>query len=391
MSPTRLTPILRYLIPIGCGVMVANLYYCQPLLGEFAREFGVSAEAASIINICSQLGYGLGLFFVVPLGDKVPRRGLLVVMHLLAAALLVGMPFSKGLTGLYVFSVLIGIVTTACQVFIPLAAHLASEEERGKVVGAAMGGLLTGILASRTLSGVAAQLWGWTAVYYIAALLMLVMAALLWRYIPGEEPAFKGSYGKLMQSLFRLFREQPVVRESAWIGACLFGSISAFWSTMAFFLEAPPFQYSLSLIGFFGFIGAGGALISPYVGKITDRSGPFKPMRWGILMMLAGWLLLFEGGKGIALVIAGIILIDMGMQCTHIPNLTRNYSLVPEAQTRLNTLYMTAFFIGGTLGSTLGSLAWNSYGWMGVCGAGLLMAALGSVPVFVRRKQRHTA
>ncbi len=391
MSPTRLTPILRYLIPIGCGVMVANLYYCQPLLGEFAREFGVNAEAASIINICSQLGYGLGLFFVVPLGDKVPRRGLLVVMHLLAAALLVGMPFSKGLTGLYVFSVLIGIVTTACQVFIPLAAHLASEEERGKVVGAAMGGLLTGILASRTLSGVAAQLWGWTAVYYIAALLMLVMAALLWRYIPGEEPAFKGSYGKLMQSLFRLFREQPVVRESAWIGACLFGSISAFWSTMAFFLEAPPFQYSLSLIGFFGFIGAGGALISPYVGKITDRSGPFKPMRWGILMMLAGWLLLFEGGKGIALVIAGIILIDMGMQCTHIPNLTRNYSLVPEAQTRLNTLYMTAFFIGGTLGSTLGSLAWNSYGWMGVCGAGLLMAALGSVPVFVRRKQRHTA
>lgn len=382
----KLTPALRYLIPIGCGVVVANLYYCQPLLGEFARDFNISEDAASVINICSQLGYGLGLFFIVPLGDKIPRRKLLMAMHLLAAITLLGMALSTGIGGLYVFSVLIGIMTTACQVFIPLAAHLASDEERGKIIGMAMGGLLTGILLSRTLSGIVAEYWGWESMYYIAAGFMVIMTALIWKYIPSEKPGFTGPYGQLMRSLFDLFKTQPVIRESAWIGACLFGSISAFWATMAFFLEDPPFYYSLSLIGLFGIIGAGGALISPYVGKVTDRSGPFKPMRWGLVLMLVGWLILFKGTWSIFMVIAGIILIDMGMQSTHIPNLSRNYSLLPEARTRLNTLYMTAFFIGGTLGSTMGSIAWNIGGWTGVCLSGLIMAALGALPV-LRKNQ----
>ncbi len=386
MSESRLTPTLKYLIPVGCGVVVANLYYCQPLLGEFAREFKVSEEATSFINICSQLGYGLGLFFIVPLGDKVPKRKLLIFMHLLAAVTLLGMAFSPNLTGLYVFSVLVGIMSTACQVFIPLAADLASKQERGKVVGMAMGGLLTGILLSRTLSGIVAEYWGWESMYYIATGFMIIMAALIARYIPGEQPAFNGSYGKLMRSLFSLFREQPVVRESAWIGACLFGSISAFWATMAFFLERPPFGYSLSLIGLFGIIGAGGAMISPYVGKVTDRSGPFKPMRWGGVLMAAGWIIMFYSIWSIVLVVMGIILIDMGLQSTHVPNLSRTYSILPEARTRLNTLYMTAFFIGGTIGSSVGSLAWNFGGWEGVCIAGLVMVALGVIPIVKRLK-----
>lgn len=382
MSRSRLSFILHFLIPIGCGVVVANMYYCQPLLGEFARQFKVSEEAASFINILTQMGYGLGLFFIVPLGDKLARRKLLIVMHLLVILALIGITFSESLTMLYIFSTLIGVLCSACQIFIPLAAQLATDEDRGSMVGLAMGGLLTGILASRTLSGLMAQFFGWEAIYYLAALFMLVLTVLVWKYIPPEKPAFEGSYGKLMQSLWTLFRSQPVIRESAFIGACLFGSISAFWSTMAFYLEAPPFQYSLSLIGFFGLIGAGGALISPYVGKITDRSGPFKPMRWGLLLMVVGWVLLFKGSWSIIIVIAGIILIDMGLQSTHVPNLSRNYNLLPEARTRLNTLYMTAFFAGGTLGSSIGSIAWNMGGWTEVCISGLIMALLGSIPVF---------
>lgn len=381
---TKLTPSLKYLITIGCGVVVANLYYCQPLLGALSRAFHVSEQSASVINICSQLGYGLGLFFIVPLGDMIQRRKLLIWMHLLAALCLVGVGFSSGITGLYVFSVLVGVTSTACQIFIPLAAHLATDDERGGVLGTVMGGLLTGILLSRTLSGIAAQYWGWQSIYFISAGFMLIMTLLVWRHIPGEEPAFRGTYRELMRSMFGLFRSQPVIRESAWIGACLFGAISAFWATMAFFLEKPPYGYSLALIGLFGIIGTGGALISPYVGRLTDRRGPFLPMRWGIAMMVVGWVLLYEGRWIIGVVIVGIILIDMGMQSTHVPNLARNYALVPGARTRLNTIYMTSFFIGGTLGSSVGSIAWNIGEWNGVCISGLAMVILGSIPVFFR-------
>ena len=386
MSPSAekpvLTPTIKYLITIGCGVIVANLYYCQPLLGEFARSFQVTEESASFVNICSQIGYGLGLFFIVPLGDMLARRGLLIWMHLLAALALVGVGFSPSINWLYFFSVCVGITSTACQVFIPLAMHLASDEERGKVLGTILGGLLTGILLSRSLSGVVAQYFGWQSVYFISAVFMVVMTFLIFKFIPGEEPSFKGNYAKLMRSLFSLFKEQSVIRESAWIGACLFGAISAFWATMAFFLEKPPYQYSLSVIGLFGIIGAGGALVAPFIGKITDKYGPFKPMRAGIFLMLAGYLILLAGTSGIALVIIGIILIDMGLQSTHIPNLSRNYALLPQARTRLNTIYMTFFFIGGTIGSSIGTIAWNKSGWTGVCIAGLILIVLGGFPVF---------
>jgi len=388
VTVNKLFTSLKYLITIGCGVVVANLYYCQPLLGALSRAFHVSEESASFINIFSQMGYGLGLLFIVPLGDMLARRGLLIWMHLFASLSLLGMGFSPGIHWLYFFSICVGITSTACQVFIPLAMHLASEEERGKVLGTILGGLLTGILLSRSLSGFVAEYLGWESVYYISAGLMVIMTILVWRYIPGEKPSFNGSYRKLMYSLMQLFREQSVIRESAWIGACLFGAISAFWATMAFFLEKPPYGYSLLIIGLFGIIGTGGALISPVVGRITDRLGPFKPMRWGIIMMLAGYLILFDGKSGIGLVIAGIILIDMGLQCTHIPNLSRNYSLIPEAHTRLNTIYMTFFFIGGTLGSSIGSIAWNMGGWKAVCFVGIVLVILGSLPIYFKKRQK---
>ena len=386
-----LTNKLKYLITVGCGVVVANLYYCQPLLGEFSRFFHVSEESASFVNICSQIGYGAGLFFIVPLGDMLARRGLLIWMHLLAALALLGVAFSPDISWLYIFSVSVGITSTACQVFIPLAMHLASENERGKILGTILGGLLTGILLSRSLSGFIAEYLGWQSVYFISAGLMLVMAFLIWKYIPGEQPSFNGSYRELMKSLVSLFKEQSIIRESAWIGACLFGAISVFWATMAFFLEKPPYQYSLLVIGLFGIIGAAGALVSPIIGRITDKYGPFKPMRAGILLMFFGYFILFFALKGIALMIIGIILIDMGLQSTHIPNLSRNYSLLPEARTRLNTIYMTFFFIGGTVGSSIGSIAWNVAGWRGVCFSGLLLILLGAFPVFKRSLKRDGA
>jgi predicted MFS family arabinose efflux permease len=388
-SHQHITASQKYFMALACGVVVANLYYCQPLLGSLAKTFNTSETGASWINICCQLGYGLGLFFVVPLGDMVSRRKLLVRMQIAAAAALCGAALSQSIAMLYFFSICVGIATTACQVFVPLAAHLASDEERGKVIGTLMGGLLSGILLSRTLSGFAADYWGWRSIYWIAAVLMIIFAILTTRFVPSEKHHFEGNYRSLMYSLFSLVRSQPVARQSAWIGACLFGAISAFWSTMAFFLEKPPFSYSLSVIGLFGFVGLSGAFISPLAGRLSDKKSPLFPMRWGFLAMVIGYLILFKSSWSIAILIVGIMLIDMGLQAAHIPNLTRVSALQPDARTRLNTIYMTSFFIGGTLGSIIGSYAWTIAGWTGVCTVGLVLVIAGSLPILIRLKKKH--
>jgi predicted MFS family arabinose efflux permease len=192
-----------------------------------------------------------------------------------------------------------------------------------------------------------------------------------------------------MYSLLSLVRTQPVARQSAWIGACLFGAISAFWSTMAFFLEKPPFSYSLSVIGLFGFIGLSGAFVSPLAGRLSDKRSPLFPMRWGFLAMALGYIILFKSSWSIAVLIVGIMLIDMGLQAAHIPNLTRVSALQPDARTRLNTIYMTSFFIGGTLGSIVGSYAWTIAGWTGVCTVGLVLVIAGSLPILISLKKKH--
>ena len=378
-----LTNRLRYIMATGCAILVGNIYYCQPLLGEFARSFKVSDKTAALINIFTQAGYLLGLFFIVPIGDMLRRDKLIVRMHWFAAVAMVVTGLSPNITWMAIASLLVGIATTACQVFIPFAAQLARDEERGKVVGSMMGGLLTGVLLSRTLSGFVAQHFGWRSVYYVAAGMMVVMALILTSVLPSEKPAFKGTYKELMLSIWHLIKTQPVIRQSSLIGASLFAAVSAFWATLAFFLEAPPYKYSLSVIGLFGVIGAGGALISPIVGRIIDKKSPLIPMRIGISLMILGYLLLFRADQTVFIVIAGVILLDVGIQCAHIPNLARNYALLPEARTRLNTIYMTAYFVGGTLGSSLGSVAWNIGQWKGVCISGLAMISVGAAAVIL--------
>jgi predicted MFS family arabinose efflux permease len=383
-SDSGISPFLLYFMATACALVVANIYYCQPLLGRFADYFDVSDNAASWVNICSQLGYGLGIFLIVPLGDRMIRRKLLTYMVGAAAVLLAGAALAPNIYVLYAFSLLVGASSTACQVFVPLAAHLATDSNRGRVIGTVMGGLLSGILLSRTLSGFVADAWGWRSIYWIAAGLMLLTSLLIYRFIPTEQPAFKGSYRSLLQSLWALLRQEKLARQSSWIGACLFGSVAVFWSTLAFFLEKPPFSYSLATIGLFGIVGMAGALISPQAGRMADQRGSLFPMRIGLILMVLGYGLLFLSTQSIFWLIGGIVLIDMGLQLAHIPNLSRMSSLAPEARTRLNTIYMTSFFIGGTIGSVVGSIAWGAYGWTGVCVTGLLFAILGAIPLLKR-------
>ena len=361
---------------LACGLVVANIYYNQPLLKAIGRTFHVPDSQASLIATATQIGYTLGMLLLVPLGDKLERKRLILLLlggSSLCMALAATAP-SFGV--LAVASVLIGICSAVPQLLLPLAAHLAPEADRGRVVGRIMSGLLIGILASRTVSGYVGAHLGWRVVFELGAGLMVVLGLLLaWR-LPTHRPDFAGTYASLMRSLGTLVREQPQLRRSALVGGLLFASFSVFWTALTFFLESPAYGYDSAAAGFFGLVGACGALAAPLAGKTADRRGPDFAIQIGLLLALAAFALLGVSGYWLAGLVAGVVLLDVGVQAAHISNQTKIFSLVPEARSRLNTVYMTGYFTGGALGSLAGGFAWAHGGWPGVCVAGGAFVAL---------------
>lgn len=362
---------------LTCGLVVANIYYNQPLLAAIGRTFHLSDSSASLLATATQVGYTLGILCVVPLGDMLERKRLILLMLLGAAACLGLVAFAPSFALLAGASILLGICSAVPQLLLPMAAHLAPEADRGRIVGRVMSGLLIGILASRALSGYVGAHLGWRAMFEIAAGLMLALLALLaWR-LPQDRPSFAGSYGSLMTSLLTLTRTLPALRRSALVGGLLFGAFSVFWTTLTFFLEGPAYHYGSDVVGFFGLIGAMGALAAPLAGKAADTRGPDFAIGVGILLALAAYVLMGLTGFHLAGLVLGVILLDVGVQSVHISNQTKVFSLVPEARSRLNTVYMTGYFTGGSLGSVAGGLAWVHGGWAGVCvlGGALTIAA----------------
>ncbi|MFC6225477.1 MFS transporter [Hymenobacter artigasi] len=363
----RLDGALVWLMALTCGLVVANIYYNQPLLAAIGRTFHLSDSSASLVATATQVGYTLGMLFVVPLGDMLERKRLILIMLLGAAACLGLAAFAPSFALLAGASILLGICSAVPQLLLPMAAHLAPEADRGRIVGRIMSGLLIGILASRTLSGYVGAHLGWRAMFEIAAGLMLALLGLLaWR-LPRDQPNFAGSYGSLMKSLLTLTSTLPALRRSALVGGLLFAAFSVFWTTLTFFLEGPAYQYGSDVVGFFGLIGAMGALAAPLAGKVADTRGPDFTIGVGILLALAAYVLMGLTGFHLAGLVLGVILLDVGVQSVHISNQTKVFSLVPEARSRLNTVYMTGYFTGGSLGSVAGGLAWVHGGWAGVC------------------------
>ena len=372
----QLDQALVWLMAITCGLVVANIYYNQPLLAAIGRTFHLSDSSASLVATATQVGYTLGMLFVVPLGDKLERKRMMLIMLLGAAACMALAAWSPSFAVLAGASTLIGIFSAVPQLLVPMAAHLAPEESRGRIVGRVMSGLLIGILLSRTVSGYVGLHLGWRAMFEIGAGVMVLLGALLAWKLPTDQPTFTGSYGSLMKSLLTLTREQVPLRRAALVGASLFAAFSVFWTTLAFYLEGAPYHYGSDIAGFFGLIGAFGALAAPLAGKTADTKGPDYTIALGILMALAAYAILGFGGVYIAGLVIGVILLDVGVQATHISNQSMIFSLVPEARSRLNTVYMTAYFTGGSLGSILGGLAWVHGGWPGVCAVGGSLTAL---------------
>ncbi|RPD51087.1 MFS transporter [Paracnuella aquatica] len=355
------------------GLIVANIYYCQPLVVLISREFGVAESTGGTITFFTQLGYALGLLFFVPLGDMFEKRSQIVVTTALAVVFLATAALSTSLAMLSVASLLIGATSVVPQLILPLAAYWAQPHRRGKVIGIIMSGLLIGILLSRTISGLIGAWLGWRGMFWIAAGISALLLVLMQTLFPKTPPSFKGHYGQLMRSLVTLVKEQPVLREATAINALTFASFGLFWTTMVLHLSGPPFNFNSGAIGLFGLAAVAGALVAPLVGGRADRGNPRVAIGYGLSAVLLSYLVFYFWGNAVVGMVIGIILLDLGQQSVHVSNQTRVYALLPEARNRLNTVYMTVSFIGTAAGSALGLWVWQGWGWSGVCITGALL------------------
>jgi predicted MFS family arabinose efflux permease len=375
-----------WLLAVACAIVIANNYYNQPLLADFARTLHVSEREAGGASIITQGGYALGMLVFLPLGDMIDRRLLINALLLASAAALAATALAPSMQWLIVASFAVGFTSVVPQVIVPFAAHLAPPAQRGRVVGIVMGGLLAGILLSRSVAGAIGAWLGWHAIYWLACAMIILLMVVLNLLLPRDKPAFHGSYASLMHSLWGLIREQKVLRETSLTGALQFAAFSAFWTTLAFHLNNMPAHYGSEVAGLFGLIGMVGVTAAPLAGKFADQRSPRLTVLLSSLIVLAAFIVFAATGASLIGLAAGVVLLDLGIQSGHVSNMTRNYGLKAEAMSRLNTVYMVSRFLGGALGSAAGNYAWSLYRWPGVCAVGFALALLTIVALLVLRE-----
>jgi predicted MFS family arabinose efflux permease len=382
-----------WLMAITVGVIVANIYYIQPLLADIANTFGLTVTHAGSVAMLSQAGTALGMFLFVPLGDKYERRSLILVLVIGGFVSLLLMATAPNALWLGCAAFAVGLFAANVHVVVPFAAHLAAPQQRGRVVGTVVAGILFGVLLARTFSGTIGALLGWRAVYGIAAGAMLILAAVVRTKFPVSRPKVILSWPELMRSTVGLVRRHAVLRESAFLGAMFFSAFSAFWTTLVFFLGGTPYHYASAsaIAGFFGLVGAIGAAGAPTVGHVADKHGPRFTIRVALWLSLFSFLFLGFAGEHLAGLIVGVILMDLGVQSGHVSNQTRIYNIDPNARGRLNMVYMFCYFIGGGLGSYLGAWSWHIAGWWGVCAFATMAIFLAIAVEFVcgREHKKH--
>ncbi len=371
---------------VACGIAVSSIYFNQPMLGLLEQAFPGS-RLAGMIPTVTQLGFAAGLFFVVPLGDLMERRRLIVAQFGLLAIALGLAAAAPGLGFLLLASALVGMGATVAQQIVPFAAHLAPAERRGAVVGTVMAGLLAGILLSRTAAGAVADLYGWRAIFALAVPVSLLAGAMMARILPESRPDGRMTYGSLLGSLTGLWHDFPTLRRAAFTQALQFASFSVFWTTLALLLQSPRFNLGSAYAGAFGVIGLVGVLAAPLAGRAADRIGPERVVAMGAVVSLAAWLV-FGLWLSLAGLVLGVVLLDFGAQVSMVSNQSIIYALRPEARSRLNTVFMTIMFLGGALGSAAATVAWQLGGWgaVSILGVTLGLAASALQGLALRRK-----
>lgn len=369
---------LVWVMAAAAGLSAGNLYYAQPLLDSIGQSLHASQSSLGLIITLTQLGYAAGLVVLVPLGDLFERRRMIVGVLFGTALALCGVALSPSWPVLAVCSLAVGTMSVVAQIVVPFAASLATDQNRGRVVGTVMSGLLLGILCARVVSGVVGDLIGWRGMYFLAAGLMVVLSLLLRFELPTYREHSDLRFSELLRSIGRLVIEEPLLRRRSLFGALAFACFSALWTTLTFLLARPPYSYREAVIGLFGLIGVAGALAASTAGRLADRGMVRQLTLAAVVLMLGSFALLAMGGTNLIALIAGIVVLDLAVQGLHITNQSVIYALQPKARSRITAVYMTAYFIGGAAGSATSAVAFDRFGWIGSCalGGGISLLAL---------------
>jgi len=384
------SPWIILILAIACGVIVANLYYAQPLVGPISSTLELSSGAAGLIVTLTQIGYGIGLLFIVPLGDILENRKLIVTLLLFTAVVLAVAAVVKSATLFLATSLFIGLGSVAAQVLVPYAAHLSPDATRGRNVGNVMSGLLLGIMLARPISSIVAEFMGWRAIFVLSAVLIFVLALVLIKLLPTRQPMTTTQYPTLLRSMLHLLKTTPVLQRRAIYHFCVFGTFSLFWTTVPMLLTSPIFNFSQIEVALFALVGVSGAVAAPVAGRLADKGWvrPATGLALALVIISVILPLMIQSGSTLALVILVVsaILLDMGVSANLVLGQRAIFSLGAEFRSRLNGLYMAIFFVGGAIGSATGGWAYAMGGWNAALLIGIALPTIAMIYYATEKK-----
>lgn len=379
-----------FALAVIAGISVANLYYNQPLLETIRQDLDISLSQSSRITLFTQIGYAGGLFFIIPLADLVSRKKIIISNFLILIFSLTAIAVSRNIHVIHEASFITGACSVIPQIFIPLTAQYSLPVNKERNVGIVLSGLLSGILVSRVISGAVGELWGWRTMYFIAAGLMLASGMIILRILPDSETNFKGTYRELLRSITVLYRKYPEMKINPMRAGLAFGSFMCFWASLAFKMAEEPFRAGSDIVGMLGLCGLAGTITASSVGKYIPRYGVFRFNAAGAILGIAAWLIFLFAGESYITLVLGIILIDIGVQFIQLSNQSTLFRLEPSASNRINTIFMTTFFLGGALGTLLSGITWEHFGWTGVCISGISLTSASLAITLLSRKRTRT-
>ncbi|WP_337932052.1 MFS transporter [Hallella sp.] len=374
------------MMAVIAGLTVANCYYNQPLLELIRHDIGITEQSANLITVITQIGYALGLFFLIPLGDMFSPKKLIIANMSIAAVMAIVMAVAQNVWMLWGASLLIGACSVIPQFFIPIAGQYSAPKNKSRNMGIVLSGLLTGILTSRVISGYIGEWLGWREMFLVAAFVMLICMGVMLLMMPEMKRNYEGTYRGLMSTLAEIMVLHPSVRIYAIRAAFGFGSMMAIWSCLAFHLAQPPFRAGSDMVGMLGLCGIMGAVAASGIGKQIPKFGIHNFSLFGAATQIVAWAIALLFGDTYAGLIAAIILVDIGLQCQQLSNQSGCLQEIPQAANRANTIFMTTYFIGGSLGTFCAGYVWNRANWLGVCIVGMTFALISLAITLCNRK-----